>query len=413
MTYKITTYFLLATLILSLSSFASSITTASDSTNIKAHVNNLTAISCDNTAQRCLAVGFMLKKNGDWLYKHSINHVVYATQDGGNTWNEPLTLRHPSNMTIDGTMNIHCDDSGVSCLLVGTATINSNQEDIIVYKTKDAGLHWRGPKRLHIPEDKSSFFEGMSCSNAGDRCLLLAHGSFYGPIIYKTQDAGETWSSLAPLEPENINGYHVRGISCSNSGLQCTIVAGLNIPLSYTTQDGGLTWISTTLHDQLNSDHTKDDYFSNVKCDETGLKCIALRYQNVIKPPIISYLHAYTTLDGGISWRKTSSIYNVDGSIYEHFSNIDSVPVSTFDCDKVGQSCTVAYSLIGVKNASPLIYVTHDGGVTWTNEKINIPEQNTSILLDVFCDDNALLCQIVGMRDPFRNSEKLQKLLSH
>jgi len=399
----------------SLSCFASSIIAASDSTQIKTHVNNLTSISCDSTAQRCLAVGFMLKKNGNWFDKHSINHVVYATQDGGNTWNEPLTLRHPSNMTINGTMNIHCDDSGLTCLIAGTANVSADQDDIIVYTTDDAGLHWNKLKRLNIPEDKGTNIIGMSCSNKGDKCHILAqNGPLYSATIYKTQDAGQTWSSISLPKPENANGtYRVDGISCSDSSLRCTIIGGTEFdeqgsgslaPLSYTTQDSGLTWSITTVHDQLSTDHSEKDYFSHIKCDNTGLKCIALRYQEIHEPPVITYVHAYTTLDGGISWQKIGSIDNFDGSIYESFS--------AFDCDKAGQFCIAVYSPIGVEGASPLVYATHDGGATWRNEDINTPEE-TSILLDVFCDDNALLCQIVGMRDPFRNSEKLQKLLSH
>ena len=45
-------------------------------------------------------------------------------------------------MRIVGTMKIHCDDSGLTCLIAGTANISADQDDIIVYTTDDAGLHW-------------------------------------------------------------------------------------------------------------------------------------------------------------------------------------------------------------------------------------------------------------------------------
>lgn len=66
-------------------SLASSINMTLDSTDFKTHVNNLTGISCDVTAQRCLAVGFISKKD-------DVKHVVYSTKDGGYTWSKPITL---------------------------------------------------------------------------------------------------------------------------------------------------------------------------------------------------------------------------------------------------------------------------------------------------------------------------------
>ena len=138
-----------------------------------------------------------------------------------------------------------------------------------------------------------------------------------------------------------------------------------------------------------------NDVFSNLHCNRSGLTCIALRHQEIQQEHgvIITAVYSYTTLDGGIHWKKTGVIDNSDGEIYE--------PFSVFDCDKEGMTCVAIHSPVGVEGSRPLAYATYDGGQTWSKKALEIPEESTTtIVLDLFCDDNAVLCQAVGMQDP-------------
>ena len=66
-------------------------------------------------------------------------------------------------------------------------------------------------------------------------------------------------------------------------------------------------------------------------------------------------------------------------------------------------TCVAIHSPVGVEGSRPLAYATYDGGQTWSKKALEIPgESTTTIVLDLFCDDNAVLCQAVGMQDPYQ-----------
>ena len=384
-----------------LSCVAFSMNTAVDTIQIKTHFNNFNAISCDNTAQRCLAVSMVRNSKGN-----EKDYAVSVTQDGGNTWDNPIILQRFLKTVDDrDTMKIHCDNSGLSCLIAVSMHNPENtwpeRSHVIVYTSYDGGVHWSEPKLL--PGVLANIV-GLSCSQSGDSCLLLGqYNSMATPHIYMTQNAGLTWSGPLRLPKANKSNEaydSVLGMSCSDSGLVCTVVGGSNHPTTYTTKDGGMTWIGPNLlKEEINEvpSTVGDDFFSNLHCNSSGLSCIALRHQYVYQDRgvVVTAVYSYTTLDGGIHWQKTGVIDNPDGEIYD--------PFSVFDCDKEGQTCVAIHSPVGVEGSRPLAYVTYDGGQTWSKKELEIPEESTTaILLDIFCDDNAVLCQVVGMQDPYQ-----------
>ncbi len=385
-----------------LSCVAFSMNTAADLVQIKTHFNNFNTISCDNTAQRCLAVSVVRNSNGN-----EKDYVVRATQDGGNTWDNPVILKRFLK-TIDDrdAMKITCNDSGLVCLIAVSMHNPENpwpeRSHVIVYTTYDAGVHWSEPKLL--PGVLANIVD-LSCSQSGDNCLLLGqYNEMAKPHIYMSQNAGQTWSGPLRL-PKTDKGDEpydsVLAMSCSDSGLVCTVVGGSSHPTTYTTKDGGFSWLGPNLlKEDLNEipGTVGEDFFSNLHCNSSGLSCIALRHQYVYQDRgvMVTAVYSYTTLDGGIHWKKTGAIDNLDGEIYE--------PFSLFDCDKEGLICVAIHSPIGVEGARPLAYVTYNGGQTWSKKALEIPEESTtsSALLDIFCDDHAFLCQAVGIQDPYQ-----------
>lgn len=384
-----------------LSCVAFSMNTAVDSIQIKTHFNNFNAISCDNTALRCLAVSVVRNSNGN-----EKDYAVRATQNGGNTWDTPVILQRLLKTVDDrDTMKIQCDNSGLACLIAVSMHNPENpwpeRAHVIVYTTYDAGMHWSEPKLL--PGVLANMVD-LSCSQSGDSCLLLGqYNDMAKPHVYMTQNAGLTWSGPLRLPKTNKGDEaydSVHGMSCSDSGLVCTVVGGSNHPTTYTTKDGGFTWLGPNLlKEEINEipGTVGEDFFSNLHCNSSGLNCIALRHQYVYQDRgvMVTAVYSYTTLDGGIHWKKTGAIDNLDGEIYE--------PFSIFDCDKEGLTCVAIHSPVGVEGSRPLAYATYDGGQTWSKKVLEIPEESTkTIVLDFFCDDNAVLCQAVGMQDPYQ-----------
>ncbi|MDP3561099.1 MAG: sialidase family protein [Legionellaceae bacterium] len=383
-----------------LSCVAFSMNTTVDSIQIKTHFNNFNAISCDSTAQRCLAVSVIRNSNGN-----EKDYAVRGTQDGGNTWDSPVILQRFLKTVDDrDEMKIHCDNSGLACLIAVSMHNPENlwpeRAHVIVYTTYDAGIHWSEPKL--IPGVLVNMV-GLSCGQSGDNCLLLGqYNNMATPHVYMTQNAGLTWSGPLRLPKSNNSDEaydSVLGMSCSDSGLVCAVVGGSMHPTTYITKDGGYTWLGPNLlKDEINeiAGNVGEDFFSNLHCNSSGLSCIALRHQYIYQDRgvMVTAVYSYTTLDGGIHWKKTGAIDNLDGEIYE--------PFSVFDCDKEGLKCVAIHSPVGDEGSRPLAYATYDGGQTWSKKVLEIPEESTTtILLDIYCDDNAVLCQAVGMQDPY------------
>lgn len=70
------------------------------------------------------------------------------------------------------------------------------------------------------------------------------------------------------------------------------------------------------------------------------------------------------------------------------------------------------HSPVGVEDEVPIAYTSYDGGKTWTEKELSLTK-NTSVIRDVFCNEQGTLCQIVGLDDPYRKDEHLPKRARH
>jgi hypothetical protein len=369
--------------------------TISDTTQIKSYYDHFISISCDATAERCLAVGVESTDN-------TLTHFVYKTEDAGLTWSQPLMLKHKVYPALgnDGPateetfseyffknaekkMAIQCDDTGLNCLITGLE-LSNKKRNMIVYTTDDGGLNWYDSQLLPIPEDGRS--ANLACGKSGRSCLRLHY-----PYAYTSEDRGQTWSDpvLLPKPERGYRTYYVDDISCSDSGLVCSVVGvssgGPSPLLTYITQDGGLTWSEPNPLD-AQEDKSGAGFFSNIHCDRSGLNCMALRYR-LLK--LKTFIDVYTTSDSGLTWKKTSELDNTDGELYE--------PFGLLNCDKTGKTCVAVHSPGNSEGSEPKAFITHDRGQTWTNRVLETPEAS-SFLSDIFCNDTGVLCQAVGMK---------------
>lgn len=383
-------------------SFGASTDITLDSTHLRAHVNNLTGISCDVAAQRCLGVGFI--SEGD-----SINHVVYRTQDGGYTWSKPIRLyssiKTPMDKWSNRSMKVSCDDAGMLCHIAGSMRTHT-KEYMFVSTTYNGGLTWNRQRFLRKQNSFSSV-TGLACGTWGEHCVIVGkdEGISGNSFVYTTDDMGQVWSKsrTLPKFKNKTERNDTQDISCSDSGLVCTIVGGMEgyvqgayvvKPISYVTTDGGVTWSAPQILDQKNTT-TPDsapgvDEFSHVRCDNSGIKCTALRHSEILDNVVLTIVDVYSTVDSGLTWQKSGSLDNSDGNLYER--------IHAFDCTKDLKTCVAVHSPAGVQNSQSHAYLTHDSGRSWVHRELGFgtPDESPAFL-DLFCDNNAILCQIVGM----------------
>ncbi|MDP3705137.1 MAG: hypothetical protein Q8R24_04415 [Legionellaceae bacterium] len=95
------------------------------------------------------------------------------------------------------------------------------------------------------------------------------------------------------------------------------------------------------------------------------------------------YMVVYNTYNGGVTWSKQRFPRKQNS-----FSHV------------TGLACVAVHSPAGVEDSQPNVYVTRDAGMNWTHQELGTPE-NGAAFMDLFCDDNATVCQIVGIRKKF------------
>lgn len=417
--------------IISIPCIANVVNNESDAMQITTHFNNLTGISCDSTAQYCVAVGSA-------IHQAKIDHIVYTTHDGGITWEQTSTLLHPeqedSKMDIDPLSKgyvfttIRCDSTGSHCLIAGSTSV-AGQSTLFTYTSHDNGKHWSQPTLIrfsdqHDPErrfvDDYPFLR-LKCNPSGSQCILAANTishQHHTPVFLTTSDLGETWSELSVLDTPSSASYGVDllDLDCDQSGLICTAVTSTQtdaaddaeerilppqMGLIYSTHDGGTTWsdAKSLMISRNNSNDplcAPDDILSLINCDQSGLTCTALGTHYTVKREKNSIeilenpSHAYLTKNGGLSWQDTNEIISDKGH---------SLAFTALDCDTSNRFCAAVGIEFNENNDDqfhPVIHTSTDSGQTWHKKSFSPPENAISLMLDVFCSEDAAFCHTVG-----------------
>ncbi|MDX2346455.1 MAG: hypothetical protein QNK11_06270 [Legionella sp.] len=195
-------------------------------------------------------------------------------------------------------------------------------------------------------------------------------------------------------------------VHCDASGQQCLVAGPKRVDESFytivhQTEDGGATWSTPYALEAADKQIEAVDMggISGLYCDASGLKCMALRYRLVKQEHVLNaQTDVYTTENSGMVWEKTGHVDNTDGTLYES--------LSLLDCDKTGDTCVAIHAPSGEEDATADAYITHDRGQNWTHKAI--AEVNTFwALTGIACDDSAVICQVVGIKDIYRVRDML------
>lgn len=407
----------------------SSLNQESDAMQITTHLKHLTGIACDSTGQSCISIGIEPNATGE-------NHLAYKTINGGISWNSGVILTHPENEddidsleSIGKFTTIRCDSSTQNCLIAGTTRV-SGQNVIYTYTSQDGGQTWSLPQTISFGDQGSQAslldefpFLRLNCDAHMQSCILATNliiGNKSNPILFTSQNGGENWSSgtLLSLPSDASHGVIFSDLACDQSGLFCTAITQhtayngfeedkLFIPnhsaYVYSTHDGGITWsdakpLMLTQENNQSAIPSRHDVPTLLSCDQSGLSCIALGLYYDLQQSdntttlISNNSHVYLTKNGGLNWTDSSEILANDPKLSPIFTALH--------CDITNRFCAAVGIEIDEEHDDefkPIIYTSIDSGHSWMRKTFTPPDNKISMLLDIFCSEDAALCHAVGL----------------
>jgi len=250
---------------------------------------------------------------GDWVVRRGLHlgrtsgfvppdNVLYQTADGGRTWTERLRF----NGGYDGMSWDASGRNGTLWTIDWTVT-----GALTVYATSDGGLHWAGRAPTTFPAAFVYFrgIEGWALSQSPTLHLDPAP-------IYRTTDAGATWTNVGALPHANSWGS-TAGVGENQfefasarvgwfrtGGLARTGDSGL-----YITTDGGHSWTSVAVSPPAGLENA-DVIFGYPVLFADGHAVLPVAFGHIAGPAYardpnhlaVSAHYVYTSADGGLTW---------------------------------------------------------------------------------------------------------------
>jgi photosystem II stability/assembly factor-like uncharacterized protein len=217
-----------------------------------------------------------------------------------------------------------------------------------VLKTYDGGVTWYNVSPLGISSVRNGFFQNSSSG------WVLSTDS-----IYRTTDGGATWTQYnVPF-----NGGHMQFLDNANGFVLSGELSGMNkhaVSL-YATMDGGATWILKFAIDP--SLPNRPLPFSGYKQGMTFRDATTGWIGGYIPTPGFVYL--YKTTDGGVTWTQQPL------ALPPGFESADVVNTTSPTFFGSSDAILPVWATSGAGN-NLFVYVTHDGGATWTRSG-NVP----------------------------------------
>jgi photosystem II stability/assembly factor-like uncharacterized protein len=228
------------------------------------------------------------------------------------------------------------------------------------------------------------FTSGQAISIAYIRMVDTARGWAIGGLsgatdhVFRTQDAGQTWSDVTPPQQTPAAGDSVTALGFFKDASSGWVVygpggAGGTIPpfvFVWRTHDSGVTWQYGTVDTSGGSFEFFLPSYLTFVGDQNGWFMVA-----VGAGMMHQYVAIFSTSDGGATWTKILDPF-VDTSI-QSFPKTDLVFADA-------QNGWLTRDAQGVENI-PHVFRTVDGGVTWNQIDLPAPSDKTDLFDKYSC----------------------------
>ena len=189
-------------------------------------------------------------------------------------------------------------------------------------------------------------------------------------LLYHTADGGLTWS----ISSTPFSGGDLSFIDLNNGWMLADlgVGAGSNAVAVFQTIDGGATWTQTYTNDPNNPEAADSLPLGGLKSDLVPINMQTAWVGGVIYSPGTFYL--YRTDDGGTSWAPVGLQLPEGGENFELGIDRDQMQFVSADAG------FLVLRMSG-DSTQTAVYVTNDGGVTWTLTPTLIPQAGKSDFL--------------------------------
>ena len=318
--------------------------------------------------------------------------LAYYSEDRGQTWSQShIQEEPPSDNFMHG---VACGASGLQCTAIANNAISQAKS----YSSSDGGKTWTGPVQVETSLQPS--MSGIFCDSATGLSCVAVGNSNASPSLATgvlTTNGGQTWGSLLTFQntPITATGSTLNSVACDSAMTTCLAVGQYNYtgqntnPIIYHSA-GNLSIWTQYIPSPVATNKTQS--LASVACSSTGEKCTAVGYysDSIDKPS------GYYTINGGASWTLSNPT----------LTSLEVGRLNGIACDATGSSCIAvgSYEDTAGGNTVPLIYLTSNGGETWSSPQHSLPlpsdvDHITSHapLSSVSCDSTGLFCTAAGV----------------
>lgn len=307
-------------------------------------------------ASTCSAVGFSV----DGTIFNNLP-LAYFSTDRGNSWH----FSSPLNPRGQGFLfEVSC--AGNVCTSVGySAELDFSKQLPLGYISNNGGVNWT-LSSFSPPNQAQAQLSGIKCIS--NHCIAVglsfdSLGNNQSPIAYISNDSGLNWTLSSPIPPAGQRSQsRLFGIDCVGSN--CTAVGTsydidpmtfLNInqlPLAYTSSDGGNTW---TISSPIPPSGQFQASLIRVTC--VGPNCTTVGFSSDVNGNNSLPL-SYTSNDKGLNWILSTPLALPSGQTQGQLSGI--ACVNSGACASVGESFRDSF-----ETNLPLAYTSGNLGINW------------------------------------------------
>jgi photosystem II stability/assembly factor-like uncharacterized protein len=293
---------------------------------LPSHLVELINVSCP-TAHLCVSVG-----------RRGRVGAVYASTDRGHSWR---LVAHFPKLAYFST--VACG-SATSCVAAGTT---SQDRSMVTATTTDGAATWHEHAQAGGIE---VIFQAVTCVDAAT-CVLVGEKAPGVQYVATSSNGGAAFTQVDP-QPAVSDPISV---SCPVVGICERVGISASGGIADHSTDGGVTWTPQTL--PLGTQGLEE-----VHCP-TALVCDAIGYTSASNSEVL-----FRTVDGGTSWVVSS----LPSAML--FTDAWACPTAT-KCVVAGED----------NNFHPIIEVTNDGGVTWSDAALDVKVQQGDEVTSMTC----------------------------